>query len=176
MTVLAQLEQSSACLCNPVRASTAQHMASPADCFGASVALNYGKACLGCDAQVVIALLGSDLIYFELNPNGQLLEVEKKENLADISCLTIAKVPEGRQRSSVVVAGCSDNTVRVLSLEPSDCLMVKATQTTASPPVSVMLMEAHISAAGTCKLSLSNALLGLVLCTLVVFHAHLWFT
>ena len=58
------------------------------------------------------------------------------------------QVPEGRQRSSVVVAGCTDNTVRVLSLEPADCLKVKATQATASPPSSVMLMEAHISAAG----------------------------
>lgn len=88
------------------------------------------------------------MIYFELNPSGQLLEVEKKDGLSDVSCLAIAAVPEGRQRSSFVVAGCSDQTVRVLSLEPSDCLKIKATQTVSAPPVSVMLLEASISAAG----------------------------
>ena len=182
---------------------------------------------------MVIALFGADLIYFELNPNGQLLEVDKKEGLADINCLAIApvrhlfrlftcvvrwaarsvltlcamkstlqacqvwcmpalcmrtscdvsvhvvnefnvaitacstrsavQVPEGRERSSVVVAGCADNTVRVLSLRQADCLKVKATQATASAPSSVMLMEASISAAGascsdcTCDLHVSVA-------------------
>ena len=98
--------------------------------------------------QVAVALLGSDLIYFELNANGQLLEVEKKEGLADITSLALAAVPEGRQRSSVLVAGCADNTVRVLSLEPAACLAVKATQSTASPPASVMLMAAAVSTSG----------------------------
>ena len=41
---------------------------------------------------MVIALFGADLIYFELNPNGQLLEVDKKEGLADVNCLAIAPV------------------------------------------------------------------------------------
>ena len=49
-------------------------------------------ACATNTQQVVIALLGGDLTYFELNPNGQLLEVEKKEGLADVSCLAIAQV------------------------------------------------------------------------------------
>jgi splicing factor 3B subunit 3 len=97
---------------------------------------------------VIIFLLGSDLIYFELNPNGQLLEVERKDNLNDVTCLALAQVPEGRQRCPFAVAGCLDRTVRVLSLESSDCLKVKATQTVAASPVSVMLLEASISAAG----------------------------
>lgn len=47
-----------------------------------------------------------------------------------------------------MVAGCADNTVRVLSLESADCLQVKATQATASAPHSVALLETRISAAG----------------------------
>jgi hypothetical protein len=52
--------------------------------------------------QVVIALLGADLIYFELNPNGQLLEVDKKENLTDCTCLAVAPV-----RAPLALMGCS---------------------------------------------------------------------
>jgi splicing factor 3B subunit 3 len=98
--------------------------------------------------QVVIALSGSQIIYFELNMNGQLLEVEKKELADEVACLDIAEVPEGRQRASFVVVGCYDNTVRVLSLEPSECLKAKATQQLSALPESAMLLSASISAAG----------------------------
>lgn len=43
--------------------------------------------------QVVISLVGSELIYFELNAGGQLLEVERKDGLSDVTCLAIAQVP-----------------------------------------------------------------------------------
>jgi hypothetical protein len=98
--------------------------------------------------QVVIALSGSQIIYFELNPNGQLLEVEKKDMNDEVSCLGIAEVPEGRQRASFVVVGCYDNTVRVLSLDPGEALKVKATQTVNAIPESAMLLSASVSSAG----------------------------
>ncbi|KAJ6357808.1 hypothetical protein OIU78_005611 [Salix suchowensis] len=48
---------------------------------------------------VVIALSGGELIYFEVDITGQLMEVEKHEMSGDVACLGIAPVLEGRQRS-----------------------------------------------------------------------------
>ncbi|GFY82211.1 cleavage and polyadenylation specificity factor (CPSF) A subunit protein [Actinidia rufa] len=45
--------------------------------------------------QVVIALSGGELIYFEVDMTGQLMEVEKHEMSGDVACLDIAPVPEG---------------------------------------------------------------------------------
>ncbi|KAL0324829.1 UNVERIFIED_CONTAM: Spliceosome-associated protein A [Sesamum radiatum] len=42
--------------------------------------------------QVVIALSGGELIYFEVDMTGQLMEVEKHEMSGDIACLDIAPV------------------------------------------------------------------------------------
>jgi splicing factor 3B subunit 3 len=39
-------------------------------------------------------------------------------------------VPEGRQRSKFLAVGCYDNTVRILSLDPDNCLSMLATQVT----------------------------------------------
>ncbi|KAF2295949.1 hypothetical protein GH714_035293 [Hevea brasiliensis] len=50
--------------------------------------------------QVVIALSGGELIYFEVDVTGQLMEVEKHEMSGDVACLDIAPVPEGRQSVS----------------------------------------------------------------------------
>jgi splicing factor 3B subunit 3 len=61
--------------------------------------------------QVVIALSGGELIYFELSANGQLLEVEKKDLAGDVACLDVAPVPEGRQRSRFLAVASYDSTV-----------------------------------------------------------------
>lgn len=100
--------------------------------------------------QVVIALSGSEVIYFELNTAGQLLEVEKKEMSDEVAALGVAAVPEGRQRAPFVVVGCYDRTVRVLSLEPGEALKTKATQTVSDIPRSVMLLSATVSGASAC--------------------------
>lgn len=113
------------------------------------------RACCACDVtqrvasvQVVIALSESQIIYFELNATGQLLEVEKKEMSDEIASLGIAQVPEGRQRAPFVIVGCYDQTVRVLSLEPGEALKTKATQTVPAIPRSVMLVTATVNGAG----------------------------
>ena len=49
--------------------------------------------------QVVVALSGGDLLYFELDDVGQLVEVGKKELGSEVVCLDIAPIPEGRQRA-----------------------------------------------------------------------------
>ncbi|RVX13675.1 Spliceosome-associated protein 130 B [Vitis vinifera] len=67
--------------------------------------------------QVVIALSGGELIYFEVDMTGQLMEVEKHEMSGDVACLDIAPVPEGRQRSHLSVQSVSSPPESLLFLE-----------------------------------------------------------
>lgn len=55
------------------------------------------------ERQLVIALTGGDLVYFELDGAGQLVELEKKMLEKEVSCLDIGQVPEGRLRSRFLV-------------------------------------------------------------------------
>ena len=73
-------------------------------------------------AQVVIALSGGEVVYFELDAQQALAEIDKKDSGHEISCLEIGAVPPGRLRSRFVALGGWDNTMRVLSLDPDDCM------------------------------------------------------
>lgn len=112
------------------------------------------RAILKCalnDHQVVIALTGGELVYFEMDlvrkqhtlslpsshthvslcllsplspslssQSGQLNEyTERKEMLADVVCMSLGSVPLGEQRSRFLSVGLSDQTVRIISLDPS---------------------------------------------------------
>ncbi|VDL60497.1 unnamed protein product [Hymenolepis diminuta] len=73
--------------------------------------------------QVVIALTGGELVYFEMDATGQLNEyTERKEMPADVICMALGRIPQNEQRSRFLAVGLADNTVRILSLDPSDCL------------------------------------------------------
>ncbi|XP_074585839.1 spliceosome-associated protein 130 A-like [Curcuma longa] len=98
--------------------------------------------------QVVIALSGGELIYFEMDLTGQLMEVEKHEMPGDVACLDIAPVPEGRQRSRFLAVGSYDNTIRILSLDPDDCMQILSVQSVSSPPESLLLLEVKASSGG----------------------------
>lgn len=98
--------------------------------------------------QVVIALSGGELIYFEVDITGQLMEVEKHEMSGDVACLEIAPVPEGRQRSRFLAVGSYDNTIRILSLDPDDCMQILSLQSVSSPPESLLFLEVQASVGG----------------------------
>ncbi|PIA27981.1 hypothetical protein AQUCO_07400081v1 [Aquilegia coerulea] len=98
--------------------------------------------------QVVIALSEGELVYFEMDITGQLMEVEKHEMSGDVACLDIALVPEGRQRSRFLVVGSYDNTICILSLDPDDCMQVLSLQSVSSPPESLLLLEVQASVGG----------------------------
>lgn len=75
--------------------------------------------------QVVIALTGRELVYFEMDPSGQLNEyTERKEMTADIICMALGPVPANEQRSRFLAVGLADNTVRIISLDPSVSLFI----------------------------------------------------
>ncbi|KAJ6801697.1 splicing factor 3B subunit 3-like [Iris pallida] len=98
--------------------------------------------------QVVIALSGGELIYFEMDMTGQLMEVEKHEMPGDVACLDIAPVPEGKQRSRFLAVGSYDSTIRILSLDPDDCMQVLSVQSVSSAPESLLLLEVQASTGG----------------------------
>ncbi|CEF98342.1 Cleavage/polyadenylation specificity factor, A subunit, C-terminal [Ostreococcus tauri] len=92
--------------------------------------------------QVVIALTGGEVIYFELDSAGQLIEVEKLETNGDIACVDIAPVPEGALRSRFLAMGSYDGTVRVMSLNSDDCLQTLAVQALkGSTPSSLLILQ-----------------------------------
>ncbi|KAI4351142.1 hypothetical protein L6164_005525 [Bauhinia variegata] len=98
--------------------------------------------------QVVIALSGGELIYFEVDMTGQLMEVEKHEMSGDVACLDIAPVPEGRQRSRFLAVGSFDKTIRILSLDPDDCMQILSVQSVSSAPESLLFLEVQASVGG----------------------------
>lgn len=73
--------------------------------------------------QVAVALAGGEIVYFEMDRSGQLNEyTERMQMPDDVICMAIGEVPAGAQRSRFLAIGCADNTVRIVSLDPNDCL------------------------------------------------------
>lgn len=56
-------------------------------------------------------------------------------------CMALGTVPEGEQRSWFLAVGLSDNTVRIISLDPNDCLTPCSMQALPSPAESLCLVE-----------------------------------
>lgn len=82
------------------------------------------------------------MIYFELDQQGMLAEVDKKEPSGnEISTIEVGAVPPGRQRSRFLAVGSWDNTIRILSLDPDDCMSVLAVLAVPSQPESAALVS-----------------------------------
>ncbi|XP_037094869.1 splicing factor 3B subunit 3-like [Pollicipes pollicipes] len=70
--------------------------------------------------QVVIALTGGEVVYFEMDTTGQLNEYTDRRTMSsDVVCMALGSVPQGEQRSRFLAVGLTDNTVRIISLDPS---------------------------------------------------------
>lgn len=69
--------------------------------------------------QVVIALTGGELVYFEMDVSGQLEEyTDRKDMTCDVICMALGAIPSSEQRSRFLAVGLADNTVRIISLDP----------------------------------------------------------
>ncbi|KAI5788942.1 CPSF A subunit region-domain-containing protein [Peziza echinospora] len=100
--------------------------------------------------QVAVALSSGEIVYFEMDSDGQLAEFEeKKEMTGTVTCLSLGEVPEGRVRSSFLAVGCDDSTVRILSLDPDSTLESKSVQALTSPPSSLCIMAMVDSTSGS---------------------------
>ncbi|KAK6020678.1 hypothetical protein OSTOST_13665, partial [Ostertagia ostertagi] len=92
--------------------------------------------------QVAVALAGGELVYFELDPTGQLNEFTERTSWPhEVLCMSLSEIPEGELRSRFLTVGIADSTVRVISLDPQDTLSPLSMQALPSQPESLLLLE-----------------------------------
>lgn len=105
--------------------------------------------------QVVISLSGGEIIYFELDSVGQLLENGNIELGKEVTSLDVGMIPPGRIKSPFLAVGCADETVQVLSLDSSDLLTQRSAMSVLARPDSVSFVlinkEDSNSNSGTSK-------------------------
>ncbi|KYQ99772.1 CPSF domain-containing protein [Tieghemostelium lacteum] len=99
--------------------------------------------------QVVIALTGGELIYFEIDQAHNLVEIMKKDMRRDISSIEISPVPRGRQFSKFLAVSDWEGPVKVFSLDKENCLTQIALFDTDRQQVeSLAMIEMPINEAG----------------------------
>ncbi|CAD5206793.1 unnamed protein product [Bursaphelenchus okinawaensis] len=109
--------------------------------------------------QVVISLNGGEIVYFELDVSNQLREYsERREMTSEVLCLGMADVPEGELRSRFLCVGLADRTVRVISLDPADCLAPLSMESLPSEPESLTIMETTAEGSNSSVLHLNVGL------------------
>ncbi|KPV75805.1 uncharacterized protein RHOBADRAFT_52830 [Rhodotorula graminis WP1] len=92
--------------------------------------------------QVVIGLSSGEIVYFELDLEGQLNEFQERKAMgAEILALSVAEVPEGRLRTPYLAVGCADQTVRIISLDPENTLDSLSLQALTAPPSSIVMAD-----------------------------------
>ncbi|KAF9970712.1 pre-mRNA-splicing factor rse1 [Actinomortierella ambigua] len=92
--------------------------------------------------QVVIALTGGELVYFEVDDSGNLSESPtRREMSSSVTSLGIQPLPAGRRRVRFLAVGCEDNTVRILSLESGSLLEPLSLQVISAVPESLVMLD-----------------------------------
>ncbi|KAJ3244641.1 Splicing factor 3B subunit 3 [Chytriomyces hyalinus] len=110
--------------------------------------------------QVIVALSSNELVYFELDGSGQLNEYQDRKDMsATVLSLSIGPIPAGRQRSKYLAVGSADNTVRIISLDPDNCLGSLAVQALSASAESLCIIEMFDTgtAVGTTYLNIGMA-------------------
>ena len=67
-----------------------------------------------------------------------------------MSCLELGRVPDGRARSRFLAVGGLDSTMRILSLDPDECMNVLAVLALPAQAESAALATARRAALGAC--------------------------
>ncbi|KAF9448327.1 hypothetical protein P691DRAFT_775506 [Macrolepiota fuliginosa MF-IS2] len=92
--------------------------------------------------QVVVALSSAELVYFELDLDGQLNEYQDRKAMGStVLALSVGDVPEGRQRTPYLAVGCEDQTVRIISLDPESTLETISLQALTAPPSAICIAD-----------------------------------
>ena len=94
-----------------------------------------------------MALQSQELIYYELDGFGDLKELGRIELEAEVVCMDIGDIPEGRQRCKFMAVGLSNHKVRVFSLDLDSCLQKISFLDLPSVSESVSLIEMSKDAA-----------------------------
>jgi len=91
--------------------------------------------------QVLLALSGGELIYFEMDEHGKLDERERKTLSSEVTALALGDVPRDRLRAAHAAVADAANAVRVLSLDPSAPLTQVAAQASKAPVESLAIAQ-----------------------------------
>lgn len=91
--------------------------------------------------QVVVALTGGEIYYFQLDQTGQLIEFARKDMGCEVACLDVAPLEAGSMQARFLAVGGADNSVRILSLYPDDCLQSLAIQSLPSLPTAICVVQ-----------------------------------
>jgi splicing factor 3B subunit 3 len=110
--------------------------------------------------QVATCLSTGEIVYFELDPQGNLNEFQQHLNVSSsaIRCIALAPISEGRVRSNFMAVGTSENTVQIISLDPSNCLEKVCLQALSSLPESLCFVEMQDPTTGQLTLFLNIGL------------------
>lgn len=63
---------------------------------------------------------------------------------SEVMCMALGTVAAGEQRSWFLAVGLQDNTVRIISLDPSDCLAPRSMQALPAAAESLCIVEMGI--------------------------------
>jgi len=118
------------------------------------------------------------LTVFTSFQSGQLNEyTERKEMSSDVQCMALGTVPAGEQRSRFLAIGLSDNTVRVISLDPQDCLQPLSMQALPAMPESLCIVEMAMGGLESESGRLGGLFLNIglsVCCCCFISHVFVW--
>lgn len=67
---------------------------------------------------------------------------------ADVVCMALGPVPSGEQRCRFLAVGLNDDTVRIISLDPNDCLQPLSMQALPATAESLCIVEMGGAEAG----------------------------
>jgi splicing factor 3B subunit 3 len=95
----------------------------------------------GNERQIVLALSGGEVVFFELDESHTLAEVAKRDMNYEVTCVSVQPVPQNRHRAHFLAVGGVDNTVRILSLDRERPLKQLSAQALQSPAESVCILE-----------------------------------
>ncbi|KAK9464366.1 CPSF A subunit region-domain-containing protein [Lipomyces arxii] len=99
------------------------------------------------ERQVAVALSTGEIVYLELDEDGQLNEYQERQAMgAGVLSLSVGDVPEGQVRNTFLAVGCDDSTVRIISLDPENTLESLSVQALTAPPSAVRIMSMPDSA------------------------------
>lgn len=109
--------------------------------------------------QVATCLSTGEIVYFELDPSGNLNEFQQHLQLSAtaIRCVALAPISEGRVRSNFLAVG-TDNAVQIISLDPSSCLEKVCMQALSCAPKSLCFVEMKDPTSGLTTLFLNIGL------------------
>ena len=96
--------------------------------------------------QVLIALKGGELVYFELDAANMLSEVRKLAMPSEVVAVDLPPALPGKQRSEFAAVAGEDNIVRLLSLKPDNALNTLSTMALLDDAQSLCLAHIRLSA------------------------------